>query len=86
MYKPPLIVRIIGIIAGADQPEIGCQEVYALLDELADLQAIGADTTSYLPLAHKHLQICADCREEFDALLAMIGGATASPAPPPAGV
>jgi hypothetical protein len=48
----------------------GCQ-----LDHLAELVAEGADLHQLLPAVEAHLQCCQDCREEFEALVAIIRAA-----------
>ena len=55
----------------ADQ-EVGCDEVYELLDQYADLVARGEDPSVLLPAVHHHLMICRDCKEELEALLRVL--------------
>jgi hypothetical protein len=45
----------------------GCQ-----IDHLAELVAAGADLRELLPAVEAHLQCCHDCREEFEALVAIV--------------
>jgi hypothetical protein len=49
--------------------EYSCAEVYQLLDQAAELAAQGADISTLMPLLHHHLEMCHDCREEYEALL-----------------
>ena len=67
-----MIVRVLRMLAGTREVELGCEEVSALLDEYCDAQAAGQDMSRFEPLAHAHLRHCADCREEYEALLTMI--------------
>lgn len=62
------------MLAGTAETEIGCAEVYELLDQYAEMVASGKDTASLLPLVHHHLSMCRDCREELEALLKAIRG------------
>lgn len=39
---------------------------------LAELVAAGVDPRDLLPAVEEHIICCADCREEFEALLAII--------------
>ena len=41
----------------------------------------GEDAASMLPLVNKHLEMCPDCREEFEALLRVLRAGT-----PPLGI
>ena len=69
---PPMIVRVLRMLAGTQEVELGCEEVTALLGEYCEAQAAGQDMTRFTPLTHAHLRGCADCREEYEALLALI--------------
>ncbi|MEA3335709.1 MAG: hypothetical protein U9R25_07335 [Chloroflexota bacterium] len=72
MNTPPIITRILKMLANTETQELSCNEVYALLEEYTELQASGQDASRYLPLVDKHLRMCDGCREEYEALLAMI--------------
>jgi hypothetical protein len=49
--------------------ELSCGEVYDLIDQYADLVQSGKDPASLLPLVEHHLEMCMDCKEEFEALM-----------------
>lgn len=68
----PMIARVLRMLAGTQEIELGCDEVMALMDEYCDAQAAGHDMSQFSPLVHAHLRSCTDCREEYEALLAMI--------------
>ena len=68
----PLIVRILALPESSEESALGCGEVFALLDEFTDKQALGQDMGAYHPLVYRHLRVCPGCREEYEALLAMI--------------
>lgn len=63
------IVR--GILSTREE-EIGCDDCYEQLDRFVDLVLAGKDVSGALPLVQEHLDRCADCREEFEALLAAL--------------
>lgn len=48
--------------------ELTCEEVFALLDEYVEMALRGEDVAALMPLVRHHLEMCADCREEFEAL------------------
>jgi hypothetical protein len=52
--------------------EMDCPECYEHMDRFADLILSGADTTRVMPRLQEHLERCAHCREEFEALLAAV--------------
>lgn len=64
--------RMIHIIDSTADIEIACEEAYRLLDEYADMLLRGEDPAALLPQVKHHLEICMDCREELDVLLAAL--------------
>jgi hypothetical protein len=52
--------------------ELSCDEVLALLDQFAEAYLRGEDVAQALPLVQHHLDMCGDCREEFEALLRIL--------------
>lgn len=66
----PKVVRQMAIsIAQTQQHELNCDEVYELLDLFADMIARGEDAATLMPLVQHHLEMCPDCREEYETLL-----------------
>jgi hypothetical protein len=66
------VMRLKGMINMVDvteEVEIACEEAYRLLDEYADMLLRGEDPGVLLPQVKHHLEMCMDCREEFDVLL-----------------
>lgn len=51
---------------------IDCETCNQQFDSLAEQVAQGADLHALLPAVEAHLACCADCREEFEALVAII--------------
>lgn len=49
--------------------ELSCQQCFDHLDHFAELSLIGKSAAQAMPLVQDHLQHCADCRQEFEALL-----------------
>jgi hypothetical protein len=58
--------------AVTEDSEIGCDEAYDSLDQFAEIVARGEDPTKILPQVKKHLDMCGNCREEFEALLRIL--------------
>jgi hypothetical protein len=56
--------------AGADC--VDCETCGEQIDCLAELVAGGYDAKTLLPAVQAHLECCRDCREEFEALLAIL--------------
>ena len=55
-----------------DIEEYTCDQVYELLDQFAETIQRGEDASKLMPLVQHHLDMCGDCREEFDALLSIL--------------
>ncbi len=55
-----------------DETELTCDEVFALLDQFAEMVKRGEDAAGFMPLVQKHLTMCPDCREEYETLLKMM--------------
>lgn len=51
-----------------EEVELTCDEVFALLDEYTDMAMKGENVASLMPLVKQHLEMCPDCREEYEAL------------------
>jgi hypothetical protein len=51
---------------------VDCQTCGDQIDCLAELVAGGYDPKTLLPAVQAHLECCRDCREEFEALLAIL--------------
>jgi hypothetical protein len=70
-----LIKRLMECILAAHQDDcecIDCEQCSHQLDNLAELSASGIESNLMLPSVKAHLCDCADCREEFEALVAII--------------
>jgi hypothetical protein len=46
-----------------------CEESFALLDEYVELVASDEEAKRLMPLVKNHIDMCPDCREEFEILL-----------------
>ena len=58
-------------LLGPADPEIGCEECFARLDEFVDAELTGADAAAAVPGMHAHLQGCPACREDYESLRAI---------------
>lgn len=52
--------------------ELGCDELFELLDEYTEAAARGQITEQLMPLVQQHLDQCHDCCEEYEALLSIL--------------
>ncbi len=69
---PVQAARLVALAESASDEELSCEEVFALVDQYAECVARGEDAAALMPLVKEHLQRCAGCQEELEALLRMI--------------
>jgi predicted anti-sigma-YlaC factor YlaD len=60
-------------LLGPTGHQITCEECFELIDEYVDLEAGGLEAEARIPGMRAHLDGCPACREEHDALLALVG-------------
>lgn len=63
---------MIDMVSATADDEIDCEAAYERLNEYADMFVRGEDVSRILPAVHRHIEMCKDCREEFQALLRAI--------------
>jgi hypothetical protein len=68
--------KILGMLAITQEEELTCDEVFALLDQYTEMAMRGEDVKSLLPMVKQHLDICSDCREEYEALESILAGSS----------
>lgn len=59
------LLRLVGLTR---DHEINCEECLSLVAEFAELQLAGRPIAEALKAVEHHLSICAECREEYEAL------------------
>jgi hypothetical protein len=74
MTERPELRQALGRLLGPDEPEVGCDECFALLDQYVELELAGEDADAAIPGLRAHLEGCPACREEHESLRALVGG------------
>ena len=69
---PSTLRQMVYDILTTHPDEIGCQECFEQLDRFVELTLAGKNAAEAMPLVQDHLDHCNDCREEFEALLAVL--------------
>ena len=67
-FPPEAIRKMLTQLENTQDVELICDEVLALLDQYTEAYLRGEDVARLLPLVQHHLDMCADCHEEFEAL------------------
>lgn len=70
--KADELVKLMGMIEQTKDVEISCDEVFALIDQYAELAARGEDVAHLMPIVKHHLEMCVDCSQEYDALMRIL--------------
>jgi hypothetical protein len=69
MFNQDIFKMLLREIAETREVEIGCDECFEQLDRFVEMELSGLNTAQAMPLVQDHLEICGECREEFEALL-----------------
>ena len=77
MQLPVEFQKLIQMIENTQEIEFSCDDVYQILDQYTEMVYRGENAEKLMPLVEHHIEICPDCREEFEALLRIL---QASPA------
>jgi hypothetical protein len=77
MQLPAEFQKLIQMVENTQEIELPCDDVYQILDQFTEIVYRGEDAKELMPLVEHHIEICPDCREEFEALLRIL---QASPA------
>lgn len=72
MFDRDIFKALIGEIADTREVEIGCDECFERLDRFVDMKLSGLDAAQAMPLVQEHLEICGECRDEFEAFMAAL--------------
>jgi hypothetical protein len=71
--SPPTEAHVaLAMMSMTQEQELSCDEVHDLIDQFAEMQLRGENPAHLFPLVQRHLDMCPECREEFEALLAAI--------------
>lgn len=72
MFDKDIFKAVIKEVAEVHEVEIGCDECFEELHRFAEMKLAGLDAASAMPLVYEHLEMCGECRDEFEAFLAAL--------------
>ncbi len=52
--------------------DVPCSQVFSRLDEYVEKELNGEDAARLMPLLREHLDLCQDCCDEYETLLAAV--------------
>jgi hypothetical protein len=64
--------QLMQLLEKTQEEEFSCQETFALLDEYVELVDSNEEAAALMPIVRLHLEMCPDCRDEFEALLRIL--------------
>jgi hypothetical protein len=67
-----MVKGLMGMVEKTQEVEIDCSQVYRLLDQYTEMVLRGEDPGELMPLVKQHLELCMDCREEYEVLLKIL--------------
>ena len=70
--EPAMLKQMVRALIATRPDEIGCDECFAELDRFVEMTLAEKNAAEAMPLVKDHLRRCRDCREEFEALLAVL--------------
>jgi hypothetical protein len=73
--SPQAMRKMLGMIERTRDDEYSCDQVHELMDQFAEAVLRGQDAAKLMPLVQHHLDMCPDCREEFEALMRILQAA-----------
>ena len=72
-YQPDaMMMKLLQSLAMTEEQEISCDDVFAVLDQFVEAVKRGENPLFLMPLVRQHLDMCPDCREEYETLLRML--------------
>jgi len=69
MLTKETIRKMMHSIKMTHQHEITCGECFSEVDRYAEMELSGMNPSEAMPMVKKHLDLCGNCREEYEALL-----------------
>jgi hypothetical protein len=59
--------------------DVPCSQVFSRLDEYVEKELNGEDAARLMPLLREHLDLCQDCCDEYETLLAAVEKSSKAP-------
>ena len=67
-YELTALKKLLIALSMTNPEELDCGDCHEHIDQFADMLQEGKDPEIVLPLVKRHLELCHDCHEEFEAL------------------
>jgi len=70
--KSEMMQKVLTMLSKTQEVELTCDDVFAVLDQFAELAARGEDVSKLMPLVKHHLDMCPDCLHEYEVLESIV--------------
>lgn len=67
-----VVVKFLNVLEKVRAEEMSCTDMFARLDEFVEQEVKSHDAEKLMPLIHEHLDLCPECNDEYEALLAVL--------------
>ncbi|MCE9646162.1 MAG: hypothetical protein K8S20_09205 [Chloroflexi bacterium] len=67
-----VVIKFLHVLEHARAEELSCGDMFARLDEFVETEVQAKDAGKITPLVREHLDMCPDCCDEYEALLAVL--------------
>lgn len=67
-----VVIKFLHVLENARAEELSCSDMFARLDEFVETEVRAEDAGKITPLVREHLDMCPDCCDEYEALLAVL--------------
>ena len=69
---PGMTLQLLHMLDVTHDDELSCGEVHELIDQYVELKQRGENVDELMPLVKHHLDMCKECFDEYEALLAAL--------------
>jgi hypothetical protein len=74
-----VVIKLMHMIENTHEREYTCEETFAVLDEFVELAVDKKDAAVLMPLVKRHIDLCVDCRDQYETLLRILQTDSSSP-------
>jgi hypothetical protein len=64
--------RLMRILQLTREQEYTCLETFAVIDQYVEIVIQQQDSTGWTPFVEHHIELCEECRAEFEALMRIL--------------
>ena len=70
--KEKTLLEVVNSLGMTKEVEIGCEDCFKKVDQFVEMLREGGEPDKIMPLGQEHLNVCACCKEELEALISAL--------------